>query len=274
MQTQRERFGLVPWIVGIVTVVVIGFGFFRKAGALSEMNGASDGAPVVLELFTSEGCSSCPPADALITELGSSTKSVIPLAYHVDYWNHLGWADPFSSRQWSERQSDYARAMNLDGEYTPQMVIGGGWQCGGSDAGSIESAVAAARSEPALGRTSIQTSLAAAGSRKLQVKVNAQLLTAGPGRLVVMLAIYESGLVSKIGAGENGGREITYDYTVRKLLPVFELDGAKGASASKELNIELDDSWSLAHLGVAAFIQDSTSLKIEGASSRYPIARN
>jgi len=273
MQTQRERFGLLPWIVGIVTVAAIGFGFFRKAVAFSETNGASDSAPVVIELFTSEGCSSCPPADALITELGSSTKSVIPLAYHVDYWNHLGWADPFSSRQWSERQSDYARAMNLDGEYTPQMVISGARQCGGSDAGSIERAVAAARSEPALGRTSIQTSLAAAGSRKLEVKVNAQLLTAaGPGRLVVMLAIYESGLVSKIGAGENGGREITYDYTVRKLLPAFELDGAKGASASKELNIELDDSWTLNHLGVAAFIQDPTSLRIDGASSEYPIA--
>ena len=275
MQNFRERFGLVPWIVGIVTVAAIGFGFFRKAVAFSETNGASDGAPVVLELFTSEGCSSCPPADVLISELGSSTKSVIPLAYHVDYWNHLGWADPFSSHQWSERQSDYARAMNLDGEYTPQMVIGGGWQCGGSDAGSIERAVAAARSEPALGRTSIQTSLAGAGSRKLQVKVNAQMLSrAETGSHVVMLAVYENGLVSKIGAGENGGREITYDYTVRRLLPVFELDGAKGASASKELNIDLDDSWSLDHLGVAAFIQDPTSLRIEGASSEYPIAKN
>jgi hypothetical protein len=274
MQTQRERFGLVPWIVGIVTVAAIGFGFFRKAVAFSETNGASDGAPVVLELFTSEGCSSCPPADALISELGSSMKSVIPLAYHVDYWNHLGWADPFSSGQWSERQSDYARAMNLDGEYTPQMVISGAWQCGGSDAGSIERAVAAARSLPALGRTSIQTSLAAAGSRKLQVKVNAQLLTAGPGRLVVMLAIYESGLVSKIGAGENGGREITYDYTVRKLLSAFELGAAESASASRELTVDLDPSWSLDHVGVAAFIQDPTSLKIEGASSEYPIAKN
>ena len=275
MQTQRERFGLVLWIVGIVIVAAIGFGFFRKAVAFSETNGASDGAPVVLELFTSEGCSSCPPADALISELGSSTKSVIPLAYHVDYWNHLGWADPFSSRQWSERQSDYARAMNLDGEYTPQMVISGAWQCGGSDAGSIERAVAAALSASPLGRTSIQTSLADRGSRKLQVKVTAQMLnTAGTGPDVVMLAIYENGLVSKIGAGENGGREITYDYTVRKLLPAFELDGAKGASASKELTIDLDDSWALNHVGVAAFIQDPTSLRIEGASSEYPIAKN
>jgi hypothetical protein len=275
MQTQRERFGLVPWIICVAIVAAIGFGFFRRAVAFSESNGASDGAPVVLELFTSEGCSSCPPADALISELGASTKSVIALAYHVDYWNHLGWADPFSSRQWSERQTDYARALNLDGEYTPQMVIGGGWQCPGSDAGSIARAIAAARSEPAVGRTSIQTSLAGTGSRKLQVKVNAQLLTAtGPGPFVVMLAIYESGLVSKIGAGENGGRELTYDYTVRRLLPAFELDGAKGASASKELNIDLDRSWSVDHLGVAAFIQDPTSLRIEGASSKYPIASN
>ena len=275
MQNFRERFGLVPWIVGIVTVAAIGFGFFRKAVAFSETNGASDGAPVVLELFTSEGCSSCPPADALISELGSSTESVIPLAYHVDYWNHLGWTDPFSSHQWSERQSDYARAMNLDGEYTPQMVIGGGWQCGGSDAGSIERAVAAARSEPALGRTSIQTSLVAAGSRKLHVKVNAQLLSAaGPGRLVVMLAIYENGLVSKIGAGENGGREITYDYTVRKLLSAFELDATQPGSFVQEMTIDLDPSWSLDHLGVASFIQDPTSLRIEGASADYPVAKN
>ena len=275
MQTQRERFGLVPWIVGIVIVAAIGFGFFRKAVAFSETNGAADGAPVVLELFTSEGCSSCPPADALISELGSSAKSVIPLAYHVDYWNHLGWADPFSSRQWSERQSDYARAMNLDGEYTPQMVISGAWQCGGSDAGSIERAVASARSASPLGRTSVQASLADAESRKLDVKVNAQLLsTAGTGRLVVMLAIYENGLVSKIGAGENGGREITYDYTVRKLLPAFELDAAQPGSFVQEMTIDLDRSWSVDHLGVAAFIQDPTSLKIEGASSEYPIARN
>jgi len=274
MQTQRERFGLVPWIVGIVIVAAIGFGFFRKAIAFSETNGASDGAPVVLELFTSEGCSSCPPADALISEIGSSAKSVIPLAYHVDYWNHLGWADPFSSRQWSERQSDYARAMNLDGEYTPQMVISGAWQCGGSDAGSIERAVAAARSASPLGRTSIQTSFADAGSRKLQVKVSAQILSAvATGSHVVMVAIYENGLVSKIGAGENGGREITYDYTVRRLLPVFELDAAQPGSFVQEMTIDLDRQWSVDHLGVAAFIQDPTSLKIEGASSEYPIAR-
>ncbi len=275
MQNFLGRFGLVPWIVSVATVAAIGFGLFHKAVAFSETNGAADGAPVVLELFTSEGCSSCPPADALLSELGSSTKSVVPLAYHVDYWNHLGWSDPFSSHQWSERQSGYVQALNLDGEYTPQMVIGGRWQCAGSDGGSIAHAVAAARSTSPRGRTSIQTSLAAAGSRKLQVKVNAQLLSsAGPGRLVVMLAIYENGLVSKIGAGENGGRAITYDYTVRKLLPAFELDATQLGSFVQEKTIDLDPSWSLDHLGVAAFIQDPTSLRIEGASADYPVAKN
>ena len=164
--------------------------------------------------------------------------------------------------------------MNLDGEYTPQMVISGAWQCGGSDAGSIERAVAAAHATSPRGRTSIQRSLAAAGSRKLQVKVNAQLLASVVQRLVVMLAIYENGLVSKIGAGENGGREITYDYTVRKLLPAFELDATQPGSFVQEMTIDLDPSWSLDHLGVAAFIQDPTSLRIEGASAEYPVAKN
>src|SRR5271169_3547256 len=152
----RQSLSLVPWILGIVALAALGWVFVGGPVALSQTDEAetgrsivageaADGGPVVLELFTSQGCSSCPPADALISELGASSKSVIPLAYHVDYWNHLGWADPFSSGQWSERQSDYARAMNLDGEYTPQMVISGAWQCGGSDAGSIERAVAAAR---------------------------------------------------------------------------------------------------------------------------------
>src|SRR5271154_1846162 len=146
IQILRERLRLVSCVVGVVLVAAIGSGMFYQAAAFSGTNEVADGGAVVLELFTSEGCSSCPPADALLSDLGSSTKGVIPLAYHVDYWNHLGWSDPFSSHQWSERQSEYAQAMNLDGEYTPQMVISGRWQCAGSDGGSIAHAVAAARS--------------------------------------------------------------------------------------------------------------------------------
>src|SRR5260370_15606082 len=129
MQVRRERLGLVCWIVSLAAVVAMGFGFFHSATAFSQIDAVADGAPVVLELFTSEGCSSCPPADALLSDLGSSTKSVVPLAYHVDYWDLLGWSDPFSSHQWSERQSAYALALKLNGGYTPQIVIDGAWHC-------------------------------------------------------------------------------------------------------------------------------------------------
>jgi hypothetical protein len=275
MQVRRERFGLGLWVVGLVIVIATGLGFFHKTIALSQTDAAADGAPVVLELFTSEGCSSCPPADALLSKLGSSNKSVIPLAYHVDYWNHLGWSDPFSSHEWSERQSAYARVMNLNSDYTPQMVIGGGWQCIGSDGRSIARAVTEARSAPALGRISLRTNLSSAWPQTLRVKVDARILRAADIEpLVVMLAIYENGLVSKIDGGENGGRQLTYDYTVRKLLLVFELQPLQGASALKELNIDLDRSWSVDHLGVVAFIQDAASLRIDGAAAQYPIVKN
>ena len=274
MQIPR-RLSLIPWIASVGVVTAIGLVFLERPAAFSQTSGAADSGPVVLELFTSQGCSSCPPADALLSALGSSTAGVVPLAYHVDYWNYLGWSDPFSSRQWSERQSAYSRAMNLSGDYTPQMVIGGDFQCVGSDSRSVSQAVAAEHSVPAVGRVSLDTIPSASGSRELQVKVNVRMLReAGTRPLQVMLAIYENGLVTKIAGGENGGRAITYDYTVRKLLPAFELHAAQGASVDKELSIDLDPSWELSHLGVAAFIQDPVSLTIEGAAAKYPIAND
>jgi hypothetical protein len=175
----------------------------------------------------------------------------------------------------SQRQGDYARAMNLDGDYTPQMVIGGALHCVGSDRRSIAEAIAAARRDSALGRVSLSAISSHSGPHRLQIKVNAQISHAqGATPPMVMLAIFENGLVTRIGGGENGGREITYDYTVRELLPAFQLDAAPGASVEKELSIDLDPSWSLDHLGVAAFIQDPVSLKIDAAASEYPIAMN
>jgi hypothetical protein len=154
-------------------------------------------------------------------------------------------------------------------------VISGEWQAIGSDRSDIARGVAAARSVPFPGRVSIHASFASSGSRKLQVKLNARMSNAAAtGPLVVMVAIYENGLVERIDRGENGGRQITYDYTVRKLLPAFQLSSGQGASVEKELGIDLDPSWSLDHLGVAAFIQDAASLRIVGAASEYPVAKN
>jgi|SRR5579862_4472514 len=268
-----KRLGLVLWILGTAAIIAISLGFFRRSVAFSQTDGAPAGDPVVLELFTSQGCSDCPPADALLSELGSSTKGVIPLAYHVDYWNHLGWSDPFSSREFSQRQSDYARAMNLAEQYTPQMVVGGASQFIGSDAGRIARAISAAHSVSTPGRVSLHASVDGKSSRSVQIKLKAQLDPASTSEpYVVMVAVFENGLFTKIGAGENDGREITYDYTVRKLLPALELKSAK--AVEKNVSIDLDPSWSANHLGAAAFIQNASSLKILGAASEYPITRD
>ena len=100
------------------------------------------------------------------------------------------------------------------------------------------------------------------------------LRPAGDKALLVVIAIYENGLVAKIDAGENRGRKLSYDYTVRKIVPVFELNAAPGRALENEISVDLDPSWKLEHLGVAAFIQDENSLAIDGATAQYPIAKN
>src|SRR5947209_6278424 len=103
-------------------------------------------APVVVELFTSQGCSSCPPADALLSDLAHDASlrgRVIPLAFHVDYWDRLGWRDPFSSAEWSRRQYFYVRALSVASAYTPQIVVNGAQQFVGSDRAALEEALVA-----------------------------------------------------------------------------------------------------------------------------------
>src|SRR5438309_7939527 len=100
--------------------------------------------PIVVELFTSEGCSSCPPADALLAEL-AKRPDVLALSFHVDYWDRLGWKDPFSSRAATDRQNRYAKLLKLATVYTPQIVVDGRWEAVGSDRADVERALDRAR---------------------------------------------------------------------------------------------------------------------------------
>ncbi|HEY2526197.1 MAG TPA: DUF1223 domain-containing protein [Candidatus Binataceae bacterium] len=259
---------------GLLLAFMLGALLLDGEAASAQSAKADEDAPVVLELFTSEGCSSCPPADELLSRIGALTPGVIPLAYHVDYWNSLGWSDPLSSNQWTMRQVEYVRAMQLRGSYTPQIVVNGRWQCIGSNPNGITRLIAAARATPPPAVVTVRAMPLAADSRKLNLSVSAHIVrSAGDKSLIVLVAIYENGLTASIDSGENSGHRIKYDYTVRKIIPAFELSPTAGSALENELSVNLDPSWRLDHLGVAAFIQDETSLAIDGGATQYPLGK-
>jgi hypothetical protein len=221
---------------------------------------------VVVELFTSQGCSSCPPADRLLTKLGEETPAaVIPLAFHVDIWNHIGWTDPFSSRTWTERQVEYAKRFGLQQLSTPQAVVDGGAALVGSDERGLRSAIAAAAAR-LVGEITLHVE--PSGS-KIRVDTEVVLPEAlKSGRLDLMLALFETGLVTPVGRGENEGHTLHNDYVVRRLVRAAKLS-AHGAERTRHTEtLSIEDRWNRSHLGVAAFLQDPSSLEIRGASAR------
>jgi hypothetical protein len=215
--------------------------------------------PVVVELFTSQGCSSCPPADRLLTEIGEAGVDgveVIPLSFHVDYWNYIGWTDPFSAATWSQRQRLYAARLAGDRVYTPQLVVDGRSEAVGSDRREVRRLVAeAARRQE---RAAIALATASSG-----IALEASLDAASPETADVLLAVFETGLTTEVASGENARRTLRNDYVVRRLIPVGQLE--PGATIHLEVPLDLDASWRRDHLGVAVFAQGSQSLEILGA---------
>ena len=221
---------------------------------------------VVVELFTSQGCSSCPPADRLLAKLGAeSGVRVVPLAYHVDFWNHGGWMDPFSSHDWTQRQVAYGRSFGLDNVYTPQAVVDGAAQLNGSDEARIRAAIASAAARPA---AVLALALESPGSHVL-ARVDVDLPEAlRDRRLDVWLAVYETGLVTAVARGENGGSQLQNDYVVRRLERAAKLAPGGDGQSSHSVKLRLSPDWKRSRLGVAAFVQDPRSLEIRGATAR------
>ncbi len=195
------------------------------AGATPDLAAASTASTaVVVELFTSEGCSSCPPADALLARLareGLPGTRVLGLSEHVDYWNGPGWRDPFSSRVFTERQEDYARRLGVDTVYTPQAVVDGEAQVLGGDEASLRAAILRAARAP---RGTLVL-------RRSPEGVAVEGAWPG-GRAVVRVALVEDGVESRVTGGENAGRMLRHDGVVRWLGTAGEGDGAwRGAVA-------------------------------------------
>ncbi len=237
-------------------------------GSASAAPPADAPSPVVIELFTSQGCSSCPPADALLRQLGIGDGSkVIPLAFHVDYWNGIGWTDPFSDAAWTARQEAYKQRFG-DGMYTPQLVVGGRAQLNGAKPQPVLAAINAQLAQPR-GTASIQLAVRADPARPaLVIDVAAQSAEPPGGKLQAVVAVYENDLVTPVTRGENRGRTLRNDYVVRSLQTPFSLEPKAGAQGRKTLEVKLRREWKLQNLGVAAFLQDRGSLQIHAAAVR------
>ena len=178
---------------------------------------------VVVELFTSQGCSSCPPAEKVLADLSRSAerdgRRIFTLAFHVDYWNRLGWADPFSDAAYSRRQEQYAKALGLDDLYTPQMVVNGSKQFVGSDRPAADRAIAdALATRPALAVTVNVRKTSHDGYTVRAIVPGAETND------VVNLAVIEEGLSTDVKTGENGGRRLEEPSVVRwfKTVPASE----------------------------------------------------
>lgn len=244
-----------------------------SATAAATAVGSEQTAPVVLELFTSQGCSSCPAAEDLLSRIGldPGTRSlVVPLAYHVDYWNELGWRDPFSDRAWSFRQAQYQHVLKVaDGVYTPQLVVNGQAELNGTHAKRVLGEIDAALRRRVVASIEVAARLAETERPTLAVDVTATMLDDVDARkLELRLAVFENGLLTAVGRGENRGRTLRNDFIVRRLDTAFSLQAAKGARGQRQLTLKLDRDWSPENLGVAAFLQDPRSLRILAAAAR------
>ena len=219
---------------------------------------AAHRTPVIVELFTSEGCSSCPSADAelarLVRDQPFADAEIIPLSLHVDYWNNIGWKDPFSAAAYSARQREYGQAFRLDSVYTPQMVVDGKAEFVGSDASRAADAIRRAASG-AKAKVSVTV---ADGTAKISVA------GASSKGADVMLAVTEDGLSSNVRAGENSGRHLAHVAVVRSLRRVGGVD-AKGAYKGS-IPLALGKDWKPKRLSAVVFVQERGARKILGAA--------
>jgi hypothetical protein len=178
---------------------------------------AQQRVPVLLELFTSEGCSSCPPADRLLAEFDRLQPvpgaQLVVLSEHVDYWDRLGWKDPFSAAQFTARQEEYAARFHVEGPYTPQLVVDGRWQLVGSDSAGALSAI-----RQALREVKIPMDISGVARRENRVTARIHLGTA-PRKIQARLyvAVAEDAAESRVLRGENAGRSLTHVAVVRAL---------------------------------------------------------
>ena len=235
----------------------------KRLKAATSSHGA---VPVLVELFTSEGCSSCPPADDLLSKLAKADTipgvDVIAFGEHVDYWNNLGWTDPYSKSVFSKRQRGYAEAFDLNSVYTPQMIVDGHEEFVGGDWNRARTAIITA-AKTQKGRIDLTlTNNAKLGQNSPVIKVTVQVKDL-PGRedAEVLLAITENNLQTQVSRGENSGRQLRHSAVVRDLSVLGQI-AVNDETFITERSIDISSGWHRENLRAIAFVQERRSHRV------------
>lgn len=240
-------------------------------GSQAEQSAAAAGrTPVVIELFTSEGCSTCPPADGFLRQLEAKQPipgvEIIALEEHVDYWNHDGWEDPFSGQEWTQRQQEYVAKFKGDTPYTPQLILNGEKVMELKSRAEVQQNILQAAKEE---RTEV--SIAAAPDKndmeKVEVHVGNLRGVNDKDKADIWMAVTELGLHSDVKAGENKGRTLEHSPVVRSLQKIGSAAAKNSTPFATNTELKLKANWKKENLRVVVFVQDRKSWRILGAAS-------
>lgn len=250
----------------LLAVVVMGTLGMSESAIAAECS-AKSGAQTVplLELYTSEGCSSCPPADKWLSGLKPDSNQVIPLAFHVDYWDYIGWKDRFAKAEYSERQRKTAAFAGTGYVYTPQFVFNGrdfkGW-----DDSRLNQRIEATQKLASRANLSLVAVTQANGEITLTASAQA-VKPADAKNADVFVAIYENKLASQVNAGENSGRGLKHDYVVREFFGAYQMNSQINNQNKFSKNFTLSPEWKnrgykFENLGAVIFVQNSQTGEI------------
>lgn len=252
--------------VTVFVIGAVGSGCFtqqaegqKATGSQPATTASVERRPVIVELFTSEGCSSCPPADRALKFLAEqqpvANAEIIPLAFHVDYWDHLGWKDAFSSAVYSRRQDLYAARFGIGSSYTPEMVVDGQTEFIGSDTGRAAKAISQAASRQ---KGSITADL---DGDDVNVSISA---LPDHHAATLFLVITEDGITSNVTGGENAGETFSHTSVVRSLTSLGRIE-KNAVSFQVRSDLPVNTVWKAGNIRYVVFVQDNVSRRIIAA---------
>ena len=279
MKVSRLAFVFVFTLMLLVVMALLANPLALRSAAGSDVSketGAMNASPVLLELFTSEGCSSCPPADRLLAQLDGTQPiagaQLIVLSEHVDYWDHEGWKDAYSSSAFTSRQEEYARRFRLNSAYTPQLVVDGNAQVNGSDSAAADRAIESARQRAKVAVRISAVALTDAKTIRLHLSVDA-LPGDFQGRTAdILVAVALDHAESHVSGGENSGRDLRHVAVAESINKVGTV--AKGTKFDRDVRVKIKGAAGLEGLRLIAFVQQPDDGDVVGAALVNSAVRN